>query len=744
MFVHKIANRRISTELYEAIYTSRSIRKFVRQAVILVHRYPALVPATRAFSRLLPSWITVHLHDYYHRLKVSSPHPGSFGRQKTVNIWKWRWIRSKTWNRLRPYAMRGQLTRGWYGGRELSPEETCLARDGPPREIVELGERAYEAGSRKIQAYFSDDSQDAEGLPGLRYCPVDEFRSFLGGRPVPCSVAEMPDCGGYTIVTPFYRHLDFFEETALSVDVLFRREKGSALEWVVVNDDPNVADTELARRIPERLHPLVRQFRTEGSGIVDALNTGIRHGRYRWILFLDCDDVIEPNAISVLNHYRTLFPRCRYISSSITDIDESGNVFRYRGNEHPIDRLFDIGMLAGHLKAVRRDLFDDVGGLDVRFELCQDYEFALRTAMQEPILKIPEPLYRYRWHGRTQSVSRARLQWAVHLRIQREYMHRFLSLGEGMDAVVVNRPVSRLAFRFGAPRGAVIVRTRGERPGLLPEAVESIRVQAPCLTPVVVVHGGRDTLRSVETQLSGAKGTILLHASEESKPGCRLGYPANVGLDYVAGQADRFDYVGFLDDDDIYYPCFAERMGEALTWSGADIVYAMANKRWPGRPAEAGTTPLPACCLVAANFVPVNSFVLTTEFLCRSGARFDEHLLYLDDWDFLLSLWSMGAVFDFLPETVSEFRITNDGNIARKKDPELYAAAVTRMREKAWGIAEVEGGGLARFRCEMLDFERPQTREFNERTADLAHGVWMKAKLQQNENSPRVAGGQLS
>ena len=729
--MRKIAARHISTELYEAIYNSRTIRKFVRQAIILVHRYPTLIPAARAFFRLLPSWITVHLHNYHYRLKMSSHRPDLIGRQKTDNRWKRKWVRSKTLGRLQSYAMRGQLTKGWYGGRELNPEETCLARDCPPREIVELGKRAYEGGSEKIQTYYSDDDPGVEGLLGLRYCPVDEFRSFLAERRVPCSVAEMSDCGGYTIVTPFYKHLDFFEETAVSVDLLFQGEKDFALEWVVVNDDPNVADTELARRIPERLFPLVRQFRTKSGGIVDALNTGIRHSRYRWILFLDCDDVIEPNAIFVLNHYRTLFPCCRYISSSIIDIDESGNVFRYRGNEHPIDRLFDIGMLAGHLKAIRRDLFDDAGGLDVRFELCQDYEFALRTAMQEPILKIPEPLYRYRWHGRTQSVSRARLQWAVHLRIQREYMHRFLALGEGSDSVVVNRPVSRPAFRFGVPRGAVIVRTRGERPGLLLEAVDSIRVQAPCLTPVVVVHGGRDALRSVETRLSGTKGTIVLHASEESKPGYRPGYLANVGLDYVAGQAGRFDYVGFLDDGDIYYPCFAEWMGEALTWSGADIVYAMANKRRPGRLAEAGTTPLPACCLVAANFITVNSFVLTTAFLCRSGARFDEHLLYLDDWDFLLSLWSMGAVFHFLPETVSEFCITNDGTIARKKDPELYAAAVTRLREKAWGIAEAEEEGLARFRREMLDFERPQTREFNERTADLAHDIWMKTTRQQ-------------
>ena len=655
-------------------------------------------------------------------------------------------IKPSHWDRLRQFAMRGQLTKGWYGGRELRLEETVSAVVAPPpRAILKLGGKVYKAGTRLIESrYFSTDDTEKDGgyleSPALRYAPVDEIRTFLGSREPPNSVVEMADCSGFTIVTPFYRHLDLFGKTIASVSQLAREEStaGSALEWVIVNDDPDVSDEELARRIPERLNPAIRQIRPDGKGgIVDALNSGIRHGRHRWTLFLDCDDEIEPNAIMVLKHYLKQFPRCRYVSSSMTDIDEQGNTLRFRGNEAPVNRLFDIGMLAGHLKAVRRDLFDDIGYLDPYFELCQDYEFALRTAMQEPILKIPEPLYRYRWHARTLSVSQAERQKAVHQRIQREYMRRFLSLREGRerDAAMKVRPCSS---RSDMPCGAVIVRTRNRRPDLLAEAVESVRIQ-PRLTPVVVVHGNEDDLQTIKNQISGGGMTDFLLASERLRPGRRLGYPANVALDYITGRPDRFDYVCFLDDDDILYPCFAARMSEALAWSGADLVYGMTNRRLPWQPAETGHMPLPSSCLVADNFITCNSYALTTEFLRHCGARFDEYKLYLDDWDFLLTLWGAGARFQFIAEIVAEYRIMGDGQLPvnKKRYPKLWEANTVQVKDKAWKIARTTKNGLARFQRDMLDFDWSELRHARqaERISRDAHEIWIKAKRYREDRS---------
>ena len=650
--------------------------------------------------------------------------------------------------RLRPFAMQGQLTRGWYAWRELRAEETTSGGAAhPPRIIRYLAKRAYESGTRHILTRYlsgGEPEDDWDGLARflLTYGPIDEIRTFLASREPPESAAEMSDCDGFTIVTAFHRHLDLFEKAAKSVDRLSQEKNtaGSALEWIIVNDDPIVSNEELARRIPERLRRATRQIRPGGNGgIVDALNTGIRHGRHRWTLFLDCDDEIEPNAITVLKHYIERFPLCRYISSSMIDIDEQGNTLRFRGNEFPIVRLFDGGMAAGHLKAMRGDLFEDVGYFDPCFESCQDYEFALRTASQEPVLKIPEPLYRYRWHDRTQSVSREGHQKMVHRRIQCRYVRRFLSRPEGRErgAAAKVRPRSPQTRQF---RGAAIVRTRNSRPELLAEAVESIRIQ-PHLTPVVVVHGREDDLRSVEDQLSGGVPTDVLFASEDLKPGRRLGYPANVALDYIAGRPDEFDYLCFLDDDDVFYPCFASRMSAALTWSGADLVYGISNARFPSREGDtraSGHIPLPPSCLVAGNFITCNSYVLSTEFVRRCEARFDEYLHYFDDWDFLLTLWSAGARFRFIAEVVSEYRIIGDGQLplAEKQYPKLATANLSQVKEKAWKIACAMENGFTRFQRDLLDFDWSELRiaESAGEIVDTAYNIWKEARQSREEH----------
>ncbi len=646
--------------------------------------------------------------------------------------------------RLRPFAMQGQLTKGWYAGRELRPEETMVGGAArPPRVIRRLAKQAYENGTRQIQTRYlpggeTENDEDDLAQLALRYGPIDEIRTFLASREPPGSAVEMADCGGFTIMTPFHRHLDLFRKTAESVSRLSREENtaGSALEWVIVNDDPIVSNDELARRIPERLRRATRQIRPDGNGgIVDALNTGIRHSRHRWTLFLDCDDEIEQNAITVLKHYIERFPRCRYISSSMVDIDEQGNTLRFRGNEFSIDRLADIGMMAGHLKAIRCDLFEDVGYLDPYFESCQDYEFALRTAMQEPIMKIPDPLYRYRWHARTQSVSRAGRQKIGHQRIQRKYLRRFLSLQEGRerDAAAKVRPCSPQPRQL---RGAAIVRTQNRRPELLAEAVESVRIQSR-LTPVVIVHGSEDDLRAVEDQLSGRGSTDVLLASEDLKPGRRLGYPANVALDYVSGRSDRFDYLCFLDDDDIFYPCFASRMSDALAWSGADIVYGMSNKRFPWQAIEAGHMPLPSSCLVAENFITCNSYVLSTEFVRHCDVRFDEHLHYFDDWDFLLTLWGAGARFQFIAETVSEYRIYGDGQLSAvdKRYPKLNKKNFSQVKDKARKIAYATEDGLTRFQRDLLDFDWAESRRprWTDSIVRTAHEIWAEARQRREE-----------
>ena len=587
-----------------------------------------------------------------------------------------------------------------------------MARDEAPAAVLSQARNAYSAATQLIaERYLTGKSAPAPELPSFRYISRDQCRNFLRSRRPDRSVGISPESDGYTIVTPFFRHLKDFLSTIASVDRLFFTEDGERAnaEWLIVNDDPHISTAELNRHLTPRLQPKTRIVSIEGEhGIVSALNTGIRQSRRGWLLFLDCDDEIEPHAFTVLSHYRRQFPYCRYFSSSITDIDETGKIIRFRGHEAPVYCLLDIGMLAGHLKAIRKDLFDDISCLDPRFELCQDYEFALRTAFKEPILQIPEALYRYRWHRGTQSVSRSRRQATVSSYIKCEYLTRLLNFekSDSRASTPERRPSAPISLDLTTSlRAAAIIRTQNRRPELLTEAVESVRVQRSNLSAIVVVHGTTDDFQAVRNQLGDDGNTVFLLADEAVKPGRKLGFPANLALDYIAEHIDRFDYLTFLDDDDILYPFFSDRMAEALAVTGADIVYSIANKRFMNGRIANGPLSLPPVCLIAENFIPCNSYGLRSSVVKSLSIRFDEYKYYLDDWEFLLALFRSGVKFHFLPETLSEFRITNDGNVVEKKYPDIYADCASDVRRQAQQF--VSSGALTRaaFQRDMLRFD---------------------------------------
>ena len=179
--------------------------------------------------------------------------------------------------------------------------------------------------------------------------------------------------------------------------------------------------------LPEIIQPMTRII-SDGLnvGISARQNQGIQLANNDWILFLDCDDLLASSCTAVLDHYIAQFPHCRFISSAIVDIDEDDVELRRRIRDWDVGGLYEQGMNAGHLVAVRRDLFSDIGGFDRRFSGCQDYDLALRAAIREPILLVPDHLYAYRWHSRSQSVSQYKRQARIAEAVKKAFLQHFL------------------------------------------------------------------------------------------------------------------------------------------------------------------------------------------------------------------------------------------------------------------------------------------------------------------------------
>jgi len=224
----------------------------------------------------------------------------------------------------------------------------------------------------------------------------------------PGSTVSHPE---FSIIIPFFYHLDYLKFCLESVQRATLSIDNTQLEILIINDDPSVAPDLIRAGIPSGLYSKTRVIQNPRNlGICTSLNRAIQEARYPWILHLDCDDLLSDESLKVLKCRIRRYPNARYISSRMIDIDSEGCTLRCRiRKERPSDIVVS-GMVAGHLKAIRRDLFDQIGLYQAEYEGCQDYEFALRVSIVEPILFIPDYLYKYRWHGNTQSVSKAQRQ----------------------------------------------------------------------------------------------------------------------------------------------------------------------------------------------------------------------------------------------------------------------------------------------------------------------------------------------
>jgi hypothetical protein len=341
-------------------------------------------------------------------------------------------------------------------------------------------------------------------------------------------------------------------------------------------------------------------------------------------------------------------------------------------------------MNAGHLKAIHRSLFYRYGPLDPVYNACQDYEFLLRVLKNEIVAVIPEYLYMYRWHDKTQSITRfvAQEQAAA----AAKYKHNVNPKG--------TRPMGLTAHKVG-----MIIRTQGERNDSLAEAIGSCTTAEPDvqLVPIVTVHGAAKradhVAQALERRGIRRQEYQLVQASAQDR---YRGYPLNQGAKHAL-EVLGCSAIGIVDDDDIILPAFAQ-MVKSLRADRPAIVSARTLAADLDGRREEMHLPLPAASLVFENFIPTNGFVANRAALIavisKHGQLFPEDLHYLEDWHFFVAALDAGTEFRVFDEVVAEFRLGSDGNADQRKHPFEFERCRVRVQQFAERVKRAHGAKL--------------------------------------------------
>jgi glycosyltransferase involved in cell wall biosynthesis len=212
-----------------------------------------------------------------------------------------------------------------------------------------------------------------------------------------------------TIVTPTFNQAEFLEETILSVLSQDYRE----LEYIVINDGSTDETSKILERYKDRL-VVIHQANLGQSA---TLNKGWKLASGKLIGYISSDDLLQPNAVSVLvqalmasEEAVLAYPNYEVINKVGTRIG-TVTVEEFDFERHTVDLICTIGPGALFI----REAFEKAGGWDFRFRQVPDIDFWFRLIKFGKFIKVDQILASSRLHEASATYRRMSFRRSVEI-----------------------------------------------------------------------------------------------------------------------------------------------------------------------------------------------------------------------------------------------------------------------------------------------------------------------------------------
>jgi glycosyltransferase involved in cell wall biosynthesis len=229
-----------------------------------------------------------------------------------------------------------------------------------------------------------------------------------------------------SVVIPCYGQAHYLGEAIESV----LAQTYPHLEIVVVDDESADNASQIAAR-----YPGVRCVRERNSGMAGARNVGIRCSNGDFLVFLDSDDRLLPDAVEAGLAALERRPECACAVGTYRRTSHDGKPLNT--HDQPVverdqyARLMLDNWAGFPARALyRRSLFEHVRGFDQSLDAAADFGFNLAIARQFPIASHGALVAEHREHGRNSSGDAAKMlrETLAAMRQQRAHVKRDANL----------------------------------------------------------------------------------------------------------------------------------------------------------------------------------------------------------------------------------------------------------------------------------------------------------------------------
>jgi glycosyltransferase involved in cell wall biosynthesis len=202
-----------------------------------------------------------------------------------------------------------------------------------------------------------------------------------------------------SVIIACYNHGKYLANAIESV----RNQSYQFLEIIVVDDGStdNTKDVSLS-------YPDVSYVFQKNAGLSAARNTGFKHAKGKYLVFLDADDWLLPSALEINVKYLSQDTKAAFVAGGYEahyEFDGKVNVKQQHITGDYYCELLKRNFIAMHATVMYQDWVFHKFQYNTSMRYCEDYDLYLRIGRVYPIIYHTELLAVYRKHENNMSAN---------------------------------------------------------------------------------------------------------------------------------------------------------------------------------------------------------------------------------------------------------------------------------------------------------------------------------------------------